>query len=186
VSLNEAADTALIAVKGGRMFRKLCALAAVLAGTSVTAVGCISDHTYGCETTTVVAAGSSEGEIYTQHGCPDQIIEIGNAVGPANKHWNKYLVVYRIAEGHRLLGTLMQEDRFSNIAYLVENGKVVNGGYVAEGHGSSILMALEDAMHNRVRAGYGGDAGWAGSYGQQGRRGGASMGSNARDGYETQ
>src|SRR5690606_3441391 len=88
--------------KGGRMFRKLCALAAVLALTSVTAVGCISDHTYGCENTTVVAAGSPEGEIYTQHGCPDQIIEIGNAVGPNIKHWNKYLVVYRIAEGHKL------------------------------------------------------------------------------------
>jgi len=153
------------------MFRKLCALAAVLALTSVTAVGCISDHTYGCENTTVVAAGSPEGEVYTQHGCPDQIIEIGNPVGPNIKHWNKYLVVYRIAEGHKLLNTLMQDDRFSNIAYLVENGKVVNGGYVGEGSGSTILMALDGAMHNRVRAGYGGDDGFDGEYGVSGRRG---------------
>lgn len=151
------------------MFRKLCALAAVLTFASVTAVGCISDHIYGCENTTVVAAGSPEGEVYTQHGAPDQLVEIGNAVGPNVGHWNKYLVVYRIAEGHRLLNTLLQDDRFSNIAYLVENGKVVNGGYVGEGSGSSLLMALEDAMHNRVRAGYGGDAGYAGSYGGSGR-----------------
>ena len=151
------------------MFRKLCALAAVLTFASVTAVGCISDHIYGCENTTVVAAGSPEGEIYTQHGAPDQIVEIGNAVGPNVGHWNKYLVVYRIAEGHRLLDNLLQDDRFSNIAYLVENGKVVNGGYVGEGSGSSILMDLEGAMHNRVRAGYGGDAGYAGSYGGSGR-----------------
>ena len=76
--------------------------------------------------TTVVAAGAPEGEIYTQHGAPDQIIEIGNPIGPNIKHWNKYLVVYRIAEGHKLLSTLMQSDAFSNIAYLVENGKVVS------------------------------------------------------------
>lgn len=70
------------------MFNKLCALVGVLTVVSATAVGCISDHKYGCENTTVVAAGSPEGEIYTQHGCPDQIIQIGNAVGPNIKHWN--------------------------------------------------------------------------------------------------
>ncbi|RMG12603.1 MAG: hypothetical protein D6731_13515 [Planctomycetota bacterium] len=163
------------------MLKKLCVLAGVMAAVSATAVGCISDHTYGCETQTVVAAGSSEGEIYTYHGCPDQIIEIGNPIGPNIKHWNKYLVVYRIAEGHKILSTLFQNDAFSNIAYLVENGKVVNGGYVPEGHGETILMALDGAMHNRVRAGYGGDYGWSGSYGQQGRRGGGMMGQNARE-----
>jgi hypothetical protein len=157
------------------MFKKLCALAGVLAAVSAVAVGCISDHTYGCENTTVCAAGSPEGEIYTQHGCPDQIIEIGNPTGLNIKHWNKYLVVYRIGEGHKLIATLMQDDRFSNIAYLVENGKVVNGGYVGEGNGSSILMALGDAMHNRNRVGYGGDPAWAGSYGMSGRMGGTNQ-----------
>ena len=163
------------------MFKKLCVLAGVLTVVSATAVGCISDHTYGCENTTVVAAGSPEGEVYTQHGCPDQIIEIGNPTGLNIKHWNKYLVVYRIAEGHALLGTLMQEDRFSNIAYLIQDGKVVNGGYVGEGEGSSILMALADGMHNRVRAGYGGDDGWRGSYGQLGRSGSGVRRQNSRE-----
>lgn len=163
------------------MIKKLCMLAGALTVVSATAVGCISDHTYGCENTTVVAAGSPEGEIYTQHGCPDQIIEIGNPIGPNIKHWNKYLVVYRIAEGHKLLNTLMQEDRFSNIAYLVEGGKVVNGGYVGEGTGSTLLMSMAGAMHNRVRAGYGGDYGFDGSYGQQGRRGSGISGENSRE-----
>lgn len=163
------------------MFKKLCALAGVLTVVSATAVGCISDHTYGCENTTVVAAGSPEGEVYTQHGCPDQIVEVGNAIGPNIKHWNKYLVVYRIGEGHKLLGTLMQSDRFSNIAYLVENGKVVNGGYVGEGTGDTLLMGMSGAMHNRVRAGYGGDDGFRGSYGQMGRNGGGIPGQNRRE-----
>lgn len=151
------------------MFRKLCALAGILALASVTAVGCISDHTYGCDNTTLVPPGSPEGQVYTEHGCPDQLIQIGNPVGMNIRHWNKYLVVYRIAEGHTLLGNLMQDDRFSNICYLVENGQVVNGGYVAEGAGNSLLMDLADAMHPRSRVGYGGDPGFGGSYGQEGR-----------------
>ena len=149
------------------MFKKLCAVA--LAAASLTAVGCISDHTYGCQDPTVVAAGSPEGEVYSQHGCPDQVIEVGNKIGSGIKHWNKYIVVYRIGEGHKLLGTMMQEDRVSNIAYLIENGKVVNGGHVGEGTGSSIMMALSGAMHPRARVGYGGDPGYGGSYGQIGR-----------------
>lgn len=128
-----------------------------------------------------MADGSPEGDVYTQHGCPDQVIEIGNEVGQNIKKWNKYLVVYRRAEGHKLLGTIYQEDRFSNVAYLIEGGKVVKGGYVGEGRGSSILMALSGAMHNRVRAGYGGDYGWQGSYGQSGRTGSGMRGQNARE-----
>ena len=150
---------------------------------ALASTGCISEHTYGCENTTVVAAGSQEGDIYSYHGCPDQVIEIGNKVGPNIKSWNKYLVVYRIAYGHKLLGTIVQEDRFSNIAYLVENGRVVNGGYVGEGFGTAYLGALSGAMHNRVRAGYGGDDGWDGSYGQSGRRGVAVKAENERDHY---
>ena len=42
-------------------------------------------------------------------------------------------------------------------------------------------MALQDAMHGRVRAGYGGDAGYSGSYGQQGRRGSAITNQNNRE-----
>lgn len=156
------------------MFRKLCALAGVLGICSLTAVGCISHATYGCDNTGLVPAGSAEGQIYTEHGCPDQIVEIGNPVGPNITHWNKYLVVYRIGEGNQLLGNLMQDDHFWNICYLVENGTVVNGGYVPEGSGSSILMDLSGAMHPKNRVGYGGDPGFAGSYGQEGRGGGMS------------
>jgi hypothetical protein len=163
------------------MKSKLSLLIGTLAVVSASAVGCISDHKYGCQNVTVVADGSPEGDVFTQHGCPDQVIELGNEVGQNIKKWNKYLVVYRRGEGHKLLGTIFQEDAFSNVAYLIEGGKVVKGGYVGEGKGSAILMALKDAMHNRVRAGYGGDYGWSGSYGQSGRRGNGMWGENARE-----
>jgi len=149
------------------MLRKLSLLLG--AATLAASVGCIANHKYGCENTSLVAAGSPEGQVFMQHGGPDQILEIGNPVGPNVKHWNKYLVVYRIGEGHMLLGSLMQSDKFNNIAYLIDNGKVVNGGYVSEGEGSTILMALAGAMHPKARVGYGGDAGWAGSYHGEGR-----------------
>jgi len=154
----------------------------VAAATMVAFEGCIANHKYGCEATSLVAAGSPEGMVFQSHGGPDQIIEIGNPVGPNNKHWSKYLVVYRIGEGHMLLGNIMQSDKFNNIAYLIDNGKVVNGGYVSEGEGSTILMALADAMHPKARVGYGGDAGYPGSYGQEGRTGSALLGQNGRDG----
>lgn len=163
------------------MIRKFCLLLGALALASVTAAGCISHHVYGTDGTTVVGPGQPEGAIYTMHGCPDQIIELGNPNDPGTKHWNKYIVVYRIGEGHKILGTIHQSDRFSNIAYLVEDGKVVNGNHIPEGSGSTILMALQDAMHSRVRAGYGGDAGYDGSYGQQGRRGSAITNQNNRE-----
>lgn len=165
------------------MRRAYVALMAVASLVSLAGTGCISEATYGCENTAMVAPGSPEGDIYSYHGCPDQIIEVGNPVGNNIKHWNKYIVVYRIAYGHKLLGMIFQEDSFRNIAYLVENGKVLNGGFVREGNGSAILGALSGAMHNRVRAGYGGDDGWDGSYGQSGRRGDAWTGENRRDSY---
>lgn len=161
------------------MFKRLLTLLAV--ATVSASVGCIANHKYGCDNTSLVAAGSPEGQVFIMHGSPDQIIEIGNPVGPNIHHWNKYLVVYRIGEGHMMLGTIMQSDKFSNIAYLIDNGKVVNGGFVNEGEGSTILMALADAMHPKARVGYGGDYGYPGSYGQEGRTGRAIVGQNARD-----
>lgn len=149
------------------MFRKLGLLLGV--ALLVLSVGCIADHKYGCENTTLVPAGSPEGEVFAAHGCPDQVIEVSNPVGPSVKHWSKYLVVYRIGEGHMLLGNIHQRDKFSNIAYLVENGKVLGGGFVGEGEGSSILMGLSGAFHPRARVGYGGDFGYAGSYHGEGR-----------------
>jgi hypothetical protein len=161
------------------MFRRICLLLG--AATIAASVGCIANHKYGCDNTSLVAAGSPEGQVFIMHGAPDQIIEIGNPVGPNVKHWNKYLVVYRIGEGHMLLGNIMQSDKFSNIAYLIDNGKVVQGGFVNEGEGSTILMALADAKHPKARVGYGGDFGYPGSYGQIGRVGGAIEGQNNRD-----
>jgi hypothetical protein len=153
------------------MFRKLGLLigAALLA----TSVGCIADHKYGCENTTLVPAGSPEGEVFAAHGCPDQVVEVGNSNGPAVKHWSKYLVMYRIGEGHMLLGRISQRDKFSNITYLVENGKVLGGGFVGEGEGSAILMNLKGAFHPKARVGYGGDNGYGGSYHGSGREGGS-------------
>jgi len=144
------------------MFRRIGML---LGAAAVAAsLGCIANHKYGCDNVSIVAAGSEEGQVYTMHGCPDQVVEVGTPVNPTTKQWNKYLVCYRIGEGHMLLGNTLQSDKFSNIAYLIENGKVVQGGYVNEGEGSSILMALAGAMHPKARVGYGGDFGYAGSY----------------------
>src|SRR5262249_15357749 len=115
-------------LEGGRMFRKL----GVILGVALlfASAGCIADHKFGWENTTLVPSGSPEGEIFAAHGCPDQVIEIGNAVGPNIRHWEKYLVVYRIGEGHMLLGNITQRDKFANIAYLVDAGKVMQGGFV--------------------------------------------------------
>jgi len=163
------------------MFRKL----GLLTGAVVLAVasGCIADHKYGCDTTTTVSPGAAEGDVFATHGCPDQVIEIGNAVQPGLKHWNKYIVAYRIGEGHVLVGPILQSDKFANIAYLIENGKVVSGGLVPEGEGKMILGPLKWAKHPKARVGYGGDFGYPGSYGQEGRTGWAITGQNGRDNY---
>jgi hypothetical protein len=161
------------------MFRKLGLVFGV--ALLFASAGCIADHKYGCENTTLVPSGSPEGEIFAAHGCPDQIVEVGNPVGPNIRHWQKYIVTYRIGEGHMLLGNISQRDKFSNIAYLVDNGKVMQGGFVGEGEGSSILMSLSGAFHPKARVGYGGDFGYPGSYGQEGRNGSAVGGQNSRD-----
>jgi len=161
------------------MFKRLGLLLGV--ATLAASVGCIANHKYGCEATTLVAAGSPEGEVIKTHGAPDQIIEVGNAAGPNIKHWTKYLIVYRIGEGHMLLGNIKQDDAFNNITYLVDNGKVTGSGYVSEGAGTTILMGMSDAFHPKARVGYGGDFGYPGSYGQEGRTGSALGGQNGRD-----
>jgi hypothetical protein len=161
------------------MFKRVCLVLGMAA--IAASAGCIANHKYGCEPTTLAAPGTLEQQVFINHGAPDQVIELGNPVGPNVHHWNKYMVVYRIGEGHMLLGNVMQSDKFSNIAYLIEGGKVVNGGWVGEGEGSTILMALAGAEHPKARVGYGGDFGYAGSYGQEGRRGRAIIGANARD-----
>jgi len=149
------------------MFKRLGLLLGV--ATLTASVGCIANHKYGCEATTLVAAGSPEGEVIKTHGAPDQIIDLGNPTGQSIRHWNKYLIVYRIGEGHMLLNTIKQDDAFNNICYLIDNGKVVNGGYVSEGNGTTILMAMAKAFHPKARVGYGGDNAYGGSYFGSGR-----------------
>jgi hypothetical protein len=71
------------------MFKRLLSLLAVACVAA--SVGCIANHKYGCDNTSLVAAGSPEGQVFIMHGAPDQIIEIGNPVGPNVHHWTKYL-----------------------------------------------------------------------------------------------
>lgn len=123
----------------------VCLLAALVAGGS-------SDRTRGCENTTIVAAGSPEGELYTQHGVPDRVLELGNPLGPSLRHWSRYVVEWDIEEDHRL-GVFLHSQRRSTIGYLVDGGKVVNGGYVGMGSGSSLLADVDvsnDPAHKKV------------------------------------
>ncbi len=140
------------------MMRKLFVMAALLAfnfGVS----GCISNTKYGTDATEVVGAGASEGDVISKHGAPDNIVFLGtqyfNPQTGERGSLDKYLMEYRIGGGSTILGHIYAGDKFSNICYLISNGKVQGGGYVAEGSGTIILNG--DFLHPKVRAGYGGD-----------------------------
>jgi hypothetical protein len=101
--------------------------------------------------------GSDEGLVIKQHGAPDQIVPIG--VSPMMKNapkWDSYLLVYRLCEGDTMLG-LMTSDKFSNVCYLVEGGKVTGVGKVGGGSGNSLLFGTFIGPHPRGRGGHGGD-----------------------------
>lgn len=140
--LDDGAPSLVLLADGAKHLRKLCVVTGILAIVASGVVGGVSDSLWGCENTTILAAQSPEGEIYTQHGCPTEVIPIGD---PAAPRWDSYVVVYRIEEHHQVLGTLMQEDRQTNIAYLVQSGRVNNGGYVGYGSGSTILRSMDGA-----------------------------------------
>src|SRR5690606_23247542 len=85
---------------------------------------------------------------------------------------DKYLYEYRIGGGTTLLGQVFASDEFHNIAYLIEGGRVMGGGYVGEGKGSIILgndfgvlntplgtidLRFGGFLHPTARADYGGD-----------------------------
>ena len=159
--------------------RKLIALSALLVvAVAFTAVidGCISNTKYGCEVTETLAPGASEGEVVMKHGAPDNIVYLGtsyfNPTTGERGEVDKYLYEYRIGGGTTLLGQLFADDRFHNICYLIENGRVMGGGYVGEGSGSIILgndmgvlntpigvidLRFGGFLHPKARAGYGGD-----------------------------
>ena len=138
--------------------------------------GCISNTKYGCEVTETLAAGASEGEVIMKHGAPDNIVYLGtpsfNPTTGERGEIDKYLYEYRIGGGSTLLGQLLADDRFHNICYLIEGGRVMGGGYVGEGSGSILLgndfgvlntpigqidLRFGGFLHPKGRAGYGGD-----------------------------
>jgi hypothetical protein len=150
--------------------KKLIVLSALVACVGMTAVtnGCISNTKYGCDVTETLAPGASEGEVVMKHGAPDNIVYLGtsyfNPTTGERGEVDKYLYEYRIGGGTTLLGTLFADDRFHNIAYLIEGGRVMGGGYVGEGSGSiimgmdlPILGSFGGFVHPKARAGYGGD-----------------------------
>lgn len=150
-------------------------LAAVFCLTAVTN-GCISNTKYGCEVTETLAPGASEGEVIMKHGAPDNIVYMGtpyfNQQTGERHEVDKYLFEYRIGGGSTLLGLLLADDRFHNICYLIQDGRVVGGGYVGEGSGTILLgndfgilhtpigtidLRFGGFLHPKARAGYGGD-----------------------------
>ncbi len=154
--------------------RKLFALGALMVAAAVSN-GCISNTMYGCEITETLAPGASEGEVVMKHGAPDNIVYLGgqyfNPQTGERGEVDKYLYEYRIGGGTTLLGKVFASDEFHNIAYLIEGGRVMGGGYVGEGKGSIILgmggiistplgvldMRFGGFLHPKARAGYGGD-----------------------------
>lgn len=155
--------------------RKMFALGALLIAAAVTN-GCISTTMYGTAIIETLAPGASEGEVVMKHGAPDNIVYLGtqyyNPQTGERGEVDKYLYEYRIGGGTTLLGQLFATDEFHNIAYLIEGGKVLGGGYVGEGKGTIILgndfgvlhlpigtldLRFGGFLHPKARAGYGGD-----------------------------
>jgi hypothetical protein len=155
---------------------KLATFLVAILGVAVVTNGCISNTKYGCEVTETLAPGASEGEVIMKHGAPDNIVYLGtpyfNTQTGERAKVDKYLFEYRIGGGSTLLGQLLADDRFHNICYLVEDGRVQGGGYVGEGSGTIILgndmgimntpigvidLRFGGFLHPKARAGYGGD-----------------------------
>jgi hypothetical protein len=137
--------------------RKLL-FAAMLLTVTATA-GCISNTKYGTEVTEVVGRGAGEGEVIAKHGAPDNIVYMGtqyyNPQTGEKGQIDKYLFEYRIGGGSTILGHTYAGDKFSNICYLINAGKVMGGGFVSEGSGTIILNG--EFLHPKLRSGYGGD-----------------------------
>ena len=122
--------------------------------------------------------------LYVVHGAPELVIRIGEP----NDELDELLEADGLDTAAYLTaanpGGELQSKMENELACAALHQALADAGcicYVGEGRGSSILMALSGAMHNRVRAGYGGDYGWQGSYGQSGRAGSGMRGENARE-----
>jgi len=134
-------------------------IASMLLACAFIAGGCISNTKYGTEATEVVGQGASEGDVISKHGAPDNVIYMGtqyfNPQTGERGSIDKYLYEYRIGGGSTILGHIYAGDKFANVCYMIENGKVKGGGYVSEGSGTIILYG--SFLHPKLRAGYGGD-----------------------------
>jgi len=136
-------------------------IASMLLAVAFVAGGCISNTKYGNDSTEVVGANAGEGDVIAKHGCPDNIVYLGtqyfNPQTGERGALDKYIFEYRIGGGSTILGKVYGGDKFSNIAYLIQNGKVLGGGNVGEGSGSYILLFKGGFIHPKQRSGYGGD-----------------------------
>jgi hypothetical protein len=134
-------------------------IASMLLAVAFAMGGCISNTKYGNDSTEVVGAGAGEGEVIAKHGAPDNIVFLGtqyfNPQTGERGQVDKYLFEYRVGGGSTILGHVYAGDKFSNICYLISNGKILGGGNIGEGAGVIILWG--DFLHPKVRAGYGGD-----------------------------
>src|SRR5262249_18413608 len=137
--------------------RKLFFMASALL--AFVSAGCISNTKYGTEVTEVVGRGAGEGEGIAKHGAPDNVVYMGsqyyNPQTGEKGQLDKYPFEDRVGGGSTVLGHVYAGDKFSNICYLINGGKVMGGGFVAEGQGQIILWG--DYIHPKLRAGYGGD-----------------------------
>jgi len=138
---------------------KTLIIASMLLAVAGAAGGCISNTKYGTDSVEVVGPGAGEGDVIAKHGAPDNIIFLGtqwfNPTSGERGTVDKYLMEYRIGGGSTILGHVYAGDKFSNICYLISNGKVLGGGN--KGEGSGVIILNGEFLHPKVRAGYGGD-----------------------------
>lgn len=144
-----------------RCVQRVFRVAGIMAISLALGSGCVSMQRYGTTpvaTEELVAQGAPEGDVISRHGAPDQVIHVyeGPAFGEEGAQVERYLLVYRIVEGASF-ATIYSHDRFTNICYMIENGKVAGAGIAPTGEGTSILYGDRFYPHPRTRSGHGGD-----------------------------
>ena len=131
---------------------------------ALSSMGCISTTMYGTTEQTVLSPGAGEGEVIRKHGAPDNIVYLGepyyNPTTGERGAVDKYLYEYRIGGGTTLLGQLLADDRFHNICYLIEGGRITEpireGNLI--GNGPAVLTRI-DAVGNDFAMGSPGTCG---------------------------
>jgi hypothetical protein len=126
------------------IFSVVISIVLALIGTSQLG-GLATTTAIGTDVTEVIGPGASEGEIVAKHGPADQVVPLGTPwfspqTGESSTV-DKCLYVYRIERRSSILGAFSRGERTANICYLVSNGRVQGGGYVASGSSKSTLGA---------------------------------------------